>query len=91
LGTLESGKLADVLVVDGDVIADISLLEDRGRFVASCKVASSKPDNWRTRRGEANHLNCVRVVQAIDVLARVSAKNEAESTSSSIPWRLQYH
>ncbi len=33
-GTLEPGKLADVLVVDGDVLADISILEDRTRFVA---------------------------------------------------------
>lgn len=34
LGTLEVGKLADVLVVDGDVLADIRLLEDRSRFIA---------------------------------------------------------
>ncbi|HET6878929.1 MAG TPA: amidohydrolase family protein [Pirellulales bacterium] len=33
-GTLEPGKLADVLVVDGDVVADIRLLEDRTRFLA---------------------------------------------------------
>ncbi len=33
-GTLEKGKLADVLVVDGDVLADISILEDRQRFLA---------------------------------------------------------
>lgn len=33
-GTLETGKLADVLVVDGDVLADISLLEQRSRFIA---------------------------------------------------------
>ena len=33
-GTLAAGKLADVLVVDGDVAADISLLEDRRRFIA---------------------------------------------------------
>jgi imidazolonepropionase-like amidohydrolase len=33
-GTLEAGKLADVLVVDGDVVADISVLEDRSRFIA---------------------------------------------------------
>lgn len=32
-GTLEKGKLADVLVVDGDVVADISILEDRKRFL----------------------------------------------------------
>jgi imidazolonepropionase-like amidohydrolase len=34
LGTLERGKLADVLVVDGDVVKDISILEDRSRFIA---------------------------------------------------------
>ncbi len=34
LGTLEAGKLGDVLVVDGDVLADIRLLEDRTRFLA---------------------------------------------------------
>ena len=34
LGTLQSGKLADLLIVDGDVIKDISLLEDRTRFIA---------------------------------------------------------
>ena len=33
-GTLEAGKLADVLVVDGDVLADIEILEDRSRFLA---------------------------------------------------------
>jgi imidazolonepropionase-like amidohydrolase len=33
-GTLEVGKLGDVLVVDRDVLADISVLEDRSRFVA---------------------------------------------------------
>jgi imidazolonepropionase-like amidohydrolase len=33
-GTLEVGKLADVLVVDRDVLADIGVLEDRSRFVA---------------------------------------------------------
>ncbi|UUO04349.1 amidohydrolase family protein [Blastopirellula sp. J2-11] len=34
LGTLEIGKLADVLVVDGDVLADISLLQHRERLLA---------------------------------------------------------
>jgi imidazolonepropionase-like amidohydrolase len=34
IGTLESGKLADVLVVAGDVLADVSILEDRSRFIA---------------------------------------------------------
>lgn len=34
IGTLEPGKLADVLIVDGDPISDIRVLEDRSRFVA---------------------------------------------------------
>ena len=33
-GTLASGKLADVLVVDGDVVGDITILEDRTRLLA---------------------------------------------------------
>ncbi len=34
LGTLESGKLADLLVVDGDVLSDITLLEDHSNLIA---------------------------------------------------------
>lgn len=34
LGTVEGGKLADLLVVDGDVLGDVSILQDRSRFVA---------------------------------------------------------
>jgi imidazolonepropionase-like amidohydrolase len=33
-GTLEKGKLADVLIVDGDVVKDIALLENRANFIA---------------------------------------------------------
>jgi imidazolonepropionase-like amidohydrolase len=33
-GTIAPGKLADLLVVDGDVLADIAVLEDRTRFIA---------------------------------------------------------
>ena len=33
-GSVEVGKLADLLVVEGDVLANIRLLEDRTRFVA---------------------------------------------------------
>ncbi|MCO6458252.1 MAG: amidohydrolase family protein [Pirellulaceae bacterium] len=34
LGTLQAGKLADLVVVDGDVLAEITILEDRRRFIA---------------------------------------------------------
>lgn len=34
IGTLERGKLADVLVVDGDVVANIKILENRSNFIA---------------------------------------------------------
>jgi imidazolonepropionase-like amidohydrolase len=44
-GTLEAGKLADVLVVDGDVLADISILEDRRRFIAVMQGGEVKAGN----------------------------------------------
>ncbi|MDP7206194.1 MAG: amidohydrolase family protein, partial [Pirellulaceae bacterium] len=34
VGTLEVGKIADILVVDGDVVTDISILEQRDRLLA---------------------------------------------------------
>jgi imidazolonepropionase-like amidohydrolase len=34
LGTLEAGKLGDVLVVGGDVLADVPLLQDRSKILA---------------------------------------------------------
>lgn len=34
LGTLQAGKLADLLVVDGDPLADIRILQDRTRLAA---------------------------------------------------------
>ncbi len=33
-GTLAAGKLADILVVEGDVLKDISILENRSKFIA---------------------------------------------------------
>ena len=37
LGTIEAGKLADLVVVDGDPLADIRVLQDRERIVAVVK------------------------------------------------------
>ena len=37
LGTVAEGKLADLLVVDGDPLDDIAVLQDRGRLVAVMK------------------------------------------------------
>ncbi|MDB5081372.1 MAG: amidohydrolase family protein [Chloroflexi bacterium] len=37
LGTLETGKLGDVLVVDGDPLADIKVLQDKNKLVAILK------------------------------------------------------
>ncbi len=33
-GTVETGKLADLLIVDGDVVKDISILQHRDKFIA---------------------------------------------------------
>lgn len=42
IGTLQAGKLADVLVVDGDVVADLSILQDRSRFITVMQGGVSK-------------------------------------------------
>ena len=34
IGTVEAGKLADILIVDGDVLKDISILENKSKFIA---------------------------------------------------------
>ena len=45
-GTLEPGKLADVLVVPGDVLADISLLEKREQFLGVLQGGIVKAGRW---------------------------------------------
>jgi imidazolonepropionase-like amidohydrolase len=37
VGTIEAGKLADLLLVDGDPIADLTILQDKQRLVAVMK------------------------------------------------------
>jgi imidazolonepropionase-like amidohydrolase len=49
-GTLEQGKLADILVVDGDVLADISVLEDRSKFIAVIQGGIVKAGRLRAER-----------------------------------------
>jgi len=56
-GALEVGRLADVIIVDGDVVKDVSLLGERDRIRhvilggQSCKVATAisrgDPPGWR--------------------------------------------
>ncbi len=49
-GTVEPGKLADILIVDGDVLADISVLEDRSRFIAVMQGGIIKAGRLAARR-----------------------------------------
>lgn len=44
-GTLEPGKLADLLVVDGDPLADITVLQDRAKLLAVVKGGDAFVDN----------------------------------------------
>ncbi len=53
LGTLETGKLADVLIVDGDVLQDIRVLEDRTRFVAVIQGGVIKAGRLATEARDA--------------------------------------
>jgi len=57
-GTVEAGKLADLLIVDGDVVANIEVLEDRSRFIAVLQGGVIKagqltePRGWGVEREE---------------------------------------
>lgn len=53
LGTIQPGKLADILVVDGDVLADIALLQDRSRFVAVMQGGTVKAGRLASPTGSA--------------------------------------
>jgi imidazolonepropionase-like amidohydrolase len=45
LGTVTTGKLADLLVVDGDPLADIAVLQDRANLLAILKDGRFVKDN----------------------------------------------
>jgi imidazolonepropionase-like amidohydrolase len=44
-GTIAPGKLADLVVVDGDPVADITVLQDRSRILAVLKGGEAVRDN----------------------------------------------
>jgi imidazolonepropionase-like amidohydrolase len=48
LGAVREGYLADVVVVDGDVLADISILQDRARLLAILKGGTLVKDDLDT-------------------------------------------
>lgn len=48
LGTLEVGKLGDVLVVDGDVVGNIAILQDRNRLIAVLQSGIVKSTRGRS-------------------------------------------
>jgi imidazolonepropionase-like amidohydrolase len=50
IGTLEVGKLADILVVDGDVLGDITLLENRKKLIAVIQGGIIKAGRIAPRR-----------------------------------------
>lgn len=53
LGTLTVGKLADILVVDGDVVADIAVLQQRERFLAVMQGGVVKAGQYATSKSGA--------------------------------------
>ena len=55
-GTLEIGKMADVLVVDGDVVKDIAVLEDRSRFIAVIQGGLVKCGQFRDHASKNSNL-----------------------------------
>ena len=50
-GTVETGKLADLLVIEGDVIADIEILEDRKNILAVMQGGTIKAGRLAQNQG----------------------------------------
>jgi imidazolonepropionase-like amidohydrolase len=46
IGVLEPGRLADVLVVDGDPLADIRILQDKAKIVTVIKEGQELDTSW---------------------------------------------
>ena len=54
VGTVEAGRLADLLLVDGDPTADVSILQDRDRIVAVVQDGSfHRPAPWQATEADA--------------------------------------
>ena len=49
IGTLEPGKLADLLIVDGDPLADISILQDRAKLLMIMQGGRAHKNELETR------------------------------------------
>ena len=56
-GTVTPGKLADILLVDGDVVGDISLLEDRSKFIAVLQGGVIKAGRLARQAGSGSPAN----------------------------------
>ena len=71
-GTLETGRLADILIVEGDPLADITLLGKPERIQAVFKagVPVSPADNGRARRRMSHE-------RGFQVSARILNRSEA--------------
>ena len=51
LGTVEAGKLADLLLIDGDVLADVSILTNHSRIAMIMKDGALHKSPAGTREG----------------------------------------
>jgi imidazolonepropionase-like amidohydrolase len=52
VGTIEPGKLADVLVVDGDPVADVRVLQDKARIALIMQGGRAHKNELDTRAGK---------------------------------------
>ena len=50
-GTLEPGKLADLLIIDGDPLADIKVLQDKARLALIMQGGAVHKDAIRRHAG----------------------------------------
>ena len=93
LGQVREGYLADLLLVDGDPLADLRLLEDRARLLAVMKdgvfhqSSGVQPGNplrttWTTA-SPASRRSCARQARALARAVRWRSRTKASTSSST--------
>ena len=88
-GTVDPGKLADLLIVDGDVLADIAMLEDRARLLAVVQGGIVKAGRLANNLdlGESPGICCAVRYRAVNRPIQAAFFDSPRSLCAAVPAR----
>ena len=86
VGTVEPGKLADLIVVDGDPLAEPEVLCDRGTDLARAQAGrAGRRDGARARLALANEVERLADAQAPRLLDQCVAEGDVAQAQPAVP------